>query len=397
MLRDAERKHSFVPLVVRANLSWEEMARIEVAVPDLPGVAIEQGMIRHYPYGRRRAHVLGYVARGVGEGADRRPAAANCPISGSARAGSRKSQDLQLRGTAGTSRGRGQRLSAGWCASSPIAPGQPGEDVVLGLDLAMQDFVDAALRRRAEHLVRACSTRATGDVLALVSSPAYDPMLFSTGLTQAVWQELSTDPRNPLTNKAIAGVYPPGSTFKPMVALAALEAGVDHPEHRGHLPRLSRARQRHLPLLEEGRPRHAATARRDQAVLRRLLLRDRRGGIGIDRIAAMARRFGFGAPLGIDMPGERAGLIPTRDWKQATTGTTWQQGETLIAGIGQGSVLATPLQLAMMAARLATGRAVVPHLVRRDGRLPPGGDQRLPDFAGARSQPARISRSCSTA
>ena len=109
---------------------------------------------------------------------------------------------------------------------------------------------------------------------------------------------------------------------------------------------------------------------------------------GIDRIAAMARRFGFGAALGLDIPGERGGLIPTRDWKLATTGTSWQQGETLIAGIGQGSVLATPLQVATMAARLVTGRAVVPHLVRERGVLPPGGDQRLPDFPGARHRPA---------
>jgi len=102
--------------------------------------------------------------------------------------------------------------------------------------------------------------------------------------------------------------------------------------------------------------------------------------IGIDRIAEMAHRMGFGKPLGLDIPGERSGLIPTREWKLATTGTAWQQGETLIAGIGQGSVLATPLQLATMAARLVTGRAVVPHLVRPDGRLPPGGDLRPSSF-----------------
>jgi penicillin-binding protein 2 len=104
----------------------------------------------------------------------------------------------------------------------------------------------------------------------------------------------------------------------------------------------------------------------------------------------MARRFGFGAPLGLDLPGERPGLMPTRDWKLATTGTTWQMGESLIAGIGQGSVLATPLQLATMVARLVTGRAVVPHTVRADGRLQPGGDKRLPDFAGLGLNPRHL-------
>ncbi len=110
---------------------------------------------------------------------------------------------------------------------------------------------------------------------------------------------------------------------------------------------------------------------------------------GIDRIAAMARRFGFGAPLGLDIPGERGGLMPTRDWKLATTGTSWQQGETVITGIGQGSVLATPLQLATMAARLVTGRAVVPHLLREE-RLPPGGDQRLPAFPALGIDPRHL-------
>src|SRR5205823_4434326 len=110
---------------------------------------------------------------------------------------------------------------------------------------------------------------------------------------------------------------------------------------------------------------------------------------GIDRIAAMARRLGFGAALGLDIPGERSGLIPTRDWKLATTGTSWQQGETLIAGIGQGSVLATPLQIATMAARLVTGRALVPHLVRQ-GRLPPGGDERPPVFPALGLNPRHL-------
>src|SRR6202030_4640648 len=100
--------------------------------------------------------------------------------------------------------------------------------------------------------------------------------------------------------------------------------------------------------------------------------------LGIDRLAAMARRFGYGAPLGLDIPGERGGLIPSREWKLATTGQPWQQGETLIAGIGQGSVLATPLQIATMVARLVTGRAVVPRLLRPDGKLPQGGDTRPP-------------------
>jgi penicillin-binding protein 2 len=221
---------------------------------------------------------------------------------------------------------------------------------------------------------------ATGDVLALVSSPGFDPTAFSTGLTPAMWQELSTDPRNPLTDKAIGGVYPPGSTFKPVVALAALEAGIITPETAVSCPGYLELGDATFHCWRHGG--HGTLHVRD-AIKKScdVFFYETARRTGIDRIAEMARRLGFGAPLGLDIPGERGGLMPTREWKLATTGTPWQQGETLIAGIGQGSVLATPLQLATMAARLVTGRAVVPHLLRPEGRLPPGGDLNPPAFA----------------
>jgi penicillin-binding protein 2 len=377
VLRDARRKHSFVPLVVRANLSWDEMARIEVAVPELAGVSIEQGMIRHYPYGPTAAHVLGYVAA-VSENELTGDPLLELPDFRIGKSGIEKSRDLQLRGIAGTSE---VEVNAYGRVVREIAhrPGHPGEDVVLGLDMAMQDFVT---RRVATETSIACVVldAMSGDVLALVSSPSFDPTLFSTGLTPALWQELSTDTRNPLTDKAVAGLYPPGSTFKPMVALAALEGATITPDTAITCPgylKLGDAtfhcwkKSGHGTLHVRDAIKHSCdvffyeTSRRT----------------GIDRIAAMARRFGFGAPLGLDIPGERGGLIPSRDWKLATTGVSWQPGETLIAGIGQGAVLATPLQIATMVARLVTARAVVPHLVRGNGRLPPGGDQLLPAFA----------------
>ena len=224
------------------------------------------------------------------------------------KSGVEKSQDRELRGTAGTSQ---VEVNAYGRVVREIArdAGKPGQDVVLGLDMAMQDFVTR--RCSAEQSVSCVLLDAlTGDVLALVSSPSYDPMLFSAGLTPAMWQELSTDPRNPLTNKAIGGVYPPGSTFKPVVALAALVGRRSDPRHADHLPRLSAARQRDVPLLATWRARHAASARRDQEILRRLLLRD-----GAPHRHRPYR--GDGPPLrlwralGLDIPGERPGLIPT--------------------------------------------------------------------------------------
>lgn len=375
-LRDAKRQHAFIPVVVRANLAWDEMARIEVAIPELPGVSIEQGLIRHYPFGPTAAHVLGYVAA-VSEKELTGDPLLELPDFRIGKAGVEKSQDLKLRGTAGTSQ---VEVNAYGRVVREIArrEGQPGQDVVLSLDAAMQDYVTK--RCSAEQSVSCVLLDVvTGDVLALVSSPSYDPMLFSAGLTQATWQELSTDPRNPLSNKAIGGLYPPGSTFKPVVALAALEGGAITTDTTISCP----------GYLELGEATFHCWQHAGHGVLRLhdaikkscdVFFYETARRAGIDRIAAMARRFGFGNPLGLDISGERGGLMPDRDWKLATTGVPWQPGETLNTGIGQGSVLATPLQIATMAARLVTGRQIVPRLVR-DGLLPAGGDRRPPGFA----------------
>ena len=376
VMREARRKHAFVPVVVRSNLTWQEMARIEVAVPELSGVAIEQGMIRNYPYGATAAHVLGYVAQASEKELTGDPLL-ELPDFRVGKSGVEKSQDMALRGAAGTSE---VEVNAYGRVVREIAhqPGQPGKNVVLGLDLAMQDFV---MRRCASEPSVACVLldALSGDVLALVSSPSFDPMLFSNGLSSAAWQELSSDPRKPLTDKTLAGVYPPGSTFKPVVALAALAAGAITPDTAITCPGYLELGDATFHCWRKG---GHGTLRLHDAIKQScdVFFYETARRTGIDRIAAMARRLGFGAPLGLDVPGERGGLIPTREWKLATSGTSWQPGETLIAGIGQGSVLATPLQIATMAARLATGHAVVPHLVR-DGQLPQGGDPQLPAFA----------------
>ena len=271
VLRDAQRKHSFVPVVVRANLSWQEVARIEVAIPELPGVSIEEGLVRNYPYGAMIAHVLGYVAAVSDKDLTGDPLL-ELPDFRIGKSGIEKSQDERLRGLAGTSEvevnayGRVVREMS-------RRPGQPGDDVVLGLDIAMQEFVARRVERESS-VACVLLDAATGDVLAMLSSPSFDPMQFSTGLTHAAWQELSTDERHPLIDKVAAGVYPPGSTFKPVVALAGARSRRHHAGDPDHLSRPCRPRQCDLPLLAKRRARHAAAARRDQAILRRVLLRD---------------------------------------------------------------------------------------------------------------------------
>jgi penicillin-binding protein 2 len=385
--RDAKRKHSFVPLIVRTNLTWAEMARIEVAAPELPGVSIEQGSIRNYPQGTGASHIVGYVGA-VQEKELNGDPLLELPDFRIGRSGIEKSADLKLRGSAGTSQ---VEVNAYGRVVRELfrAPGQPGQDIVLSLDAALQEFVT---KRCAEQQSVACVVLDawTGDVLALVSSPSFDPMLFSAGLTPAMWQELATDPRNPLSNKAIAGTYPPGSTFKPVTAMAGLESGAITPESTINCPGYIQLGNATFHCWRE---RGHGGVRLHDAIKHScdVFFYETARRVGIDRLAEIANRLGFGNPLGIDLPGERGGLIPTRDWKLATTGVSWQQGETLIAGIGQGSVLATPLQIATMAARLVTGRQVVPHLIRAAGQLPPGGDRDSSEFAALRVTPRNLS------
>ncbi|HEX5454292.1 MAG TPA: penicillin-binding protein 2 [Stellaceae bacterium] len=383
VLREARQKHAFVPLVVRDNLSWDEMARIEVAIPELAGVAIDQGTVRRYPLGPAAAHAVGYVAA-VSEDELTGDPLLELPDFRIGKSGVEKARDEELRGVAGSSE---VEVNAYGRVVREISrrPARPGGDVVLGVDAAMQAFV--AQRCAAEPSVACVALdAASGDVLALVSSPAFDPDAFAGGLTQAAWQRLSADPHHPLIDKPIAGVYPPGSTFKPVVALAALDGGAITPETEITCPGYLKLGEAVFHCWKHGG--HGTLTVRD-AIKHScdVFFYETARRAGIDRIAAMARRFGFGAPLGLDIPGERGGLIPDRERRD---GGSWQVGDTLIAGIGQGSILATPLQIAAMAARLATGRAIVPHLVREEGRMPAGGDPRLPGFAAVGLDPDHL-------
>jgi penicillin-binding protein 2 len=376
VMREVRRRHSFVPVVVRDNLNWDEMAKVEVVVPELPGLSVEQGLTRNYPFGETTAHVIGYVAA-VSEQELTGDPLLELPDFRIGKAGVEKTEDVALRGTAGT---RQVETNAFGRVVRELAhvDGQPGQDVVIGLDMAMQEFVTK--RCAEEQSVSSVLLDAiSGEILALVSVPGFDPTAFADGLSSALWQQLSGDPRHPLSNKAIAGIYPPGSTFKPVVALAALSAGVLTPQTS-----ITCSGQIQLGNAVFHCWRHGGhgTLRVHDAIKKScdVFFYETARRLGIDRLAAMAHRLGFGSPLGVDIPGEKGGLIPTREWKLATTGTPWQQGETLIAGIGQGSVLATPMQIATMVARLVSGTAVVPHFVRQAGLMLPDGYKAQPEF-----------------
>ena len=360
ILREAQRKRPFVPVTVRDNLSWSQVSRIEVNAPVLPGVSIEVGQTRKYPFGQPMAQVLGYVGA-VSESELTGDPLLELPGFRIGKNGVERSFDLDLRGRGGTSQ---VEVNAGGRIIRELSreEGEPGREPVLTIDAGLQNFVHQRLmgHRSAASVVMDVHS---GEVLALSSVPSYDPNVFNVGISGKAWHELANDPLGPLNNKAITGLYSPGSTFKMMVALAALEAGVGT-DHRVFCP----------GFMKLGRSKFHCWKKQGHGWLSMhdgikqscdVYFYDISRRAGIDRISEMARRFGLGAPSEIELPGERGGVIPTRDWKLATIGERWQGGETLVTAIGQGFVLTTPLQLAVMTARLANGGfAVKPRLVR---------------------------------
>lgn len=360
VLREMRSRRSFVPITLKENLNWEEVAKIEVNSPDLPGVAIVVGQTRFYPHGPAVAHVLGYVAAVSKKEIDGDPLL-ELPGFRIGKSGIEKVHDLALRGASGASQvevdaiGRVMR-------ELERREGQAGAEISLTIDLELQKMVTKRLKDYSGAVV--VMDAHNGDVLSMVSSPSFDPNAFNTGLSVRSWQALVSNPRAPLTNKSIAGQYPPGSTFKMVVALAALERGVVTPASRFFCSgsvKLGNAEfhcwRKHghgtIDLVK-------AISQSCDVYFYEVAQR-----LGIDRISTIAQKLGLGQKLGLNLPGERNGLIPTKRWKHKVVGSSWQQGETLIAGIGQGYVLTTPLQLAVMTARLVNGGyAVVPHLTR---------------------------------
>ncbi|WP_135080596.1 penicillin-binding protein 2 [Terasakiella sp. SH-1] len=360
ILKEIKRKRSFVPVTVRENLSWEEVAQIEVNTPDLPGTEIDVGQTRHYPKGHYSAHVLGYVAAVTEKDAKGDPLL-ELPGFRIGKSGVERLHDLKLRGTGGTSQVEVNALGR-VIQEVERQEGQPGAEIMLTLDAGLQEMTAERLGNEAAAAV--VMDIHTGEVLSMASNPSFDPNAFNRGLSHKEWQGLITNPRGPLTNKAIAGQYAPGSTFKMVVALAALEKGVITPSQKimctGHMD-LGTARFHCWKKGGHG-PMDMVQAHMHSCDIYFYEIAKR---IGINRIHDMAKRLGVGEKTGLDLPGERSGLMPSRDWKLATIGAPWQGGETLITGIGQGYVLATPLQLAVMTARLVSGKKVIPHLTRK--------------------------------
>jgi len=363
IVKELSRNRPFTPIPVKEDLDWNQVSEVELNLPDLPGISIEVDQKRVYPFGGICAHLLGYVSAPTETDlqGDSDPLL-SLPGIRIGKNGLERQYESPLRGQAGQSElevnsvGRVVRELA-------REEGTPGKDLVTSLDVGLQQFVQQRISAEFSGAAVVMDIY-TGDILAMASTPTFDPAAFYRGLTPAEWQQLTSDQYRPLTNKAIAGQFAPGSTFKIATSIAAQKVGVS-PAFNVFCPgyyQLGNMRFHCWRKQGHGHLDMPDALKNSCDVYFYELART----IGIDAIAAGARELGLGDVSGLDLPGERPGVIPDRAWKKATMGESWHQGETLINGIGQGFVLATPLQLCVMTARISNGGyAVKPHLFKQ--------------------------------
>ena len=362
--RTRARRH--LPFEIADNLDWETFAKLNLYALHLPGVRTEAGWVRTYPLGAPLGHVTGYV--GVASKWDSDGGAVlRIPGYRIGKTGIEKTFDAELRGAAGTVY---REVNAAGRTVREIRRDQPraGRDLVLTIDGGLQAF---ALERLGGEIGAAVVMDVeNGDVLAMASSPSFDPGLFADGIGGADWRRLIGDTARPLTNRSVAGQYPPGSTFKIVTASAAFDLGGRSPGKTVHCPGWLRYGGQTFRCWKQGGHGHV-NMREAIKVSCDVYFYTVALEMGIDNLAEMGRRFGFGQAFAF--AGAKPGIMPTKGWKRSQLGEPWYGGETLIAGIGQGYVLATPLQLAVMTARTANGyRAVEPRFVRpRPGEAPP--------------------------
>ncbi len=368
-LREMRRNRPFVPVTVTERLSWDDFARVAANAPALPGIVPEVGLSRVYPFAQETAHVVGYV--GPISEADLANTETPDPLLLIPRfpvgkVGVERAYDSLLRGQAGYRRIEVNALGREMRELSR-QEGLPGKTVTLTIDRGLQAFTLARLSEQ-QSAAAAVIEIATGNILALASSPSFDPNLFVRGITTRDFEALTTNPFRPLLNKAVQGAYPPGSTFKMVTALAALEAGLTTPEERIFCPgHMEISGQQFHCWKRSGHGRvNLVSALSESCDVYFYELAQR---AGIDRIHAMAEKLGLGIRYDLPLQGMSAGLNPSREWKREARGQTWRIGDTINAAIGQGYVLATPLQLAVMCARLASNLAVTPRLVQAIGGM----------------------------
>lgn len=367
-------RRSFETVPIRLQLDDELVARYAVHRHELPGVSLETRMARHYPYGPIGAHALGYVGTISEDDLTRLDKERYFGTGVVGKTGVERAYEDELLGSSGyrevlvNAEGRSVDLADSKTSLLQSRQPQAGRDLRLALDIELQRVAEEAMAGRRGAVV--AIDPSNGDVLVLASLPSFDPNGFARGISRRDYLALTQDPDQPLFNRVLRGTYPPGSTIKPIMALAGLEYEVVSPQDKvfcpGHFS-LPNSRHRFRDWKREG---HGTVDMRN-AVMQSCDIYFYRlaNTLGIGRIHAIMTRIGFGAPTGIDIGGERGGIMPSPEWKKSAFSgqaqQVWFPGETVILGIGQGYWTATPLQLATATALLATrGRHYRPRLVR---------------------------------
>ena len=350
--KELKRNKSFVPIKIKDNLTWEEVSKIQLNAPDLQGIYIDEGLSRDYPFGESMTHILGYVASVSEKDAEKDDdPLLQVPEFKIGKSGIEKLFEKDLRGKGGSLK---LEVNAYGRVMKEIEriEGVSGKSLTLTIDSRLQKTAFEAFGEESGAAI--VLDVHSGEILAFVSAPSYNPNLMVKGISGKEWKALLNNERKPLSNKAIAGQYSPGSTFKTIVALAALESEAVQSEtrffcsgqmfvgnHAFHC--WKRQGHGHVNIIEA--LMHSCDIYFYEVAQR----------IGIEKIAEMARRFGLGKKVDIGLDNEKSGLIPDKAWKLKRFKEAWQQGETVITGIGQGYVLTTPLQLATMVSRIANG------------------------------------------
>ncbi len=358
---DLGSRPGYIPVLLKDYLQWPDMAALEVNTPDLPGVIVEVGTSRVYPFGAPFAHAVGYVAR-----PDVAEAKANnvlaLPGMRVGRSGVEAANDDVLRGSPGYVQTE-TNVHGEVVRQVAHDNGIPGQTVALGIDAGLQNLAVQALGAQSGAVVMLDAL--TGEVLAMVSNPGFDPALFDKGVPAEVWKAWMADPMHPLQNKAIAGLFAPGSTFKPTVALAAMKKGTLTADKILTCTGSFQLGD-HVFWCDNHEAHGSINVTTALQVSCDVFFYQVALGVGVDDIADMANTLGIGTDLQLDIPHASPGLVPTIDWA-AARGIHWAPGNTVVQGIGQGYTQVTPLALATMIARVATGVEVGPHLARRVG------------------------------
>ncbi len=373
--KDIKTNPKFIPILVKDNIDWSTFTALNMRLHALPGIVSEAGQGRSYPESGVFSHILGYVGRAGSEDleSDQDPLLRQ-PTFRIGKTGVEFSQESILRGKSGRLKvevnARG-RIVREWPDLETQA--ERGQDIWLTIDANLQRFAaeQFATEDEGDESGGICVIDVlTGELRTLLSMPSFDSNLFVSGLTQADMDRMNSDPKRPQFNKVIGGGYPPASTFKMVVMLAALESGLIDPEEK--ILCLGKVRLGNRNFHCWKRRGHGPMNMRD--ALKQscdTYFYDISQIVGIEKIAEVGKRLGLGHRYDIGVGGGISGIMPTPDWKQGRLGTGWRTGDTLNASIGQGFVLTTPLQLAIMTARIAnSAKKIMPRLVIKPETTP---------------------------